>query len=244
MSIKNIKIAGVLSLSLIFNPAISQTFTPKVENIKTNTFSISDLQNNGCPNPPLSININPIVSPPTFDYSKKSKELKMISNNPEQITGLHTVFLNINPQVQLFYLEDQQGRKTCYSMWPSTVTINLNTTIMVASEAAQLYCTRNATEDHEQEHQKVALYAFQESQKLLHQRLQSLYSKPVFFNSYNEALNHYNSNIEHIKSQFLRQFSLIADPLNAKLDSPQNYAIDQRKCPHEKSTLAYYLSLN
>lgn len=238
-------IVSILSIFLLSNTSAQKNqslFTPKIETVNINQYSINDLKNNGCPRPPINININPIVDPIQWDYSKRSRDLQNIGKGQYSITGLHTGSLNINVQSQVFYLSDSNGNKTCYTFWPSNINIRLSSVIRVAQEATMLQCTKRTTEEHELQHHQVSLQALQKSQDLLNNRLNTLYAKPIFFNSYDEALNHYNSNIEHIKSQFLQQYSLIADPLNSQLDSPSNYERENKICSYELSTLAYYLS--
>lgn len=233
-------------LALAFSSyALAQRFTPVVEDVKINAYSVQELQNNGCPMPPINVKINPLIEPIQWDYSQRSKQLKPLSEHAQSsqsVTGLHTAGLNFHVQSQVYYLKDQKGTSTCYTMWPSIITLRLSSKIMVAYEASLLQCTKAVTEEHELKHQKVALYALKEAQNLLNERLHTLYAKPIFFPTYEDALKHYNSNIDHLKSQFLYQYSLIADPLNSQLDSPANYASENNKCSYEFSNLTWYLS--
>lgn len=239
----------IIIISSLFMSTFSyaQFYKPVIENVNVNQFSFQDLKTNGCPMPPINININPHIAPVQWDYSKRSRDLKSMSghaNNHHTVTGLHSAGLNIQIQSQVYYLNDNNNNSTCYTMWPSVISLQLNSKIYVAKEASMLSCTKSVTEEHEIKHQKVALYALQEAQNLLNNRLQNLYNKPVFFATYEDALKHYNSNIEHLKSQFFQQYSLIADPLNLKLDSPSNYEYENSKCLYENQTLKSLLSQN
>lgn len=235
----------IIFSSLIFSSfSYAQVYQPVVEDVKIHSFTAQDLQNNGCPMPPMNIKINPLIDPIQWDYSRRSRDLKPMSahaNSNHSVTGLHSAGLNLLVQSQVFYLKDNNNNSTCYTMWPSVITLRLSSKIYISQETALLSCSKSVTENHELQHQKVALYALQEAQNLLNNRLNSLYSKPIFFPTYEDALKHYNSNIEHLKSQFLHQFNLIADPLNAQLDSPSNYIAEDQKCPYERDTLEAYL---
>lgn len=233
----------LIALGLTYGISYSQTFTPRIENINTNQFTYQELQKTGCPTPPVNIQIVPDISPVSWDYSLRSRDLKNMSTQPGQVVGLHKASTSIHFQSQIYYLTDNTGIQTCFTIWPSRVNIKLQSKIYISSEASRLHCTKENTEAHEMQHQQVAIWALSEAQNNLYKELNSLFQKPVFFNTSLEAQNYYNNVISRLQSNFISQYHNIANPLNSKLDSHENYDLENRKCPKDLPTLAYYLSL-
>lgn len=239
----NKKSTILISLSVFHCFVYAQNFNPQIENFNIIKFRHQQVQKNGCPTPIINIQINPEISPVVWDYSLRSRDLKNISNKPGQVVGLHKASTSINVQSQVYYLTDNNGYQTCFTIWPSYVTIRLKSKIYVASEIAMLYCSKNNTEDHELEHQKVAIWALTQSQNSLYQDLNLNFQKIKYFNTYIEAENHYNTIISKLQNNFLYQYDNISIPLNSKLDSNENYAFENKKCQSDTSTLTYYLGL-
>lgn len=237
------KIAILLSSALFLNSfSFAQVFTPRVENVNTNQYTLNELQKTGCPKPPININITPDITPITWDYSLRSRDLKNMSTQPGQIVGLHRGFTNVHIQSQVFYLTDNSGVKTCFTIWPAQVTLRLQSKIYISSEAANLHCTKTTTEAHELEHHKVSIWALTEAQNQLYKEIYNAYQKPMYFNTYAEAENYYNSIVSKMQNNFMNNYNNLTQPLNSKLDSQENYQAEGRKCPQDTSTLAFYLS--
>lgn len=236
------KISLLVSFALFSNYAFAEVFTPRVESINTNQYTFAELEKTGCPTPPININITPEVSPITWDYSQRSRNLKNMSNQRGQAIGLHRGSVNLNIQSQVFYLTNNSGIQTCFTIWPAQVNLKLQSKIYISTEAAHLHCTKSTTEAHEMEHHKVALWALAESQKILYKDLYSTFQKPTYFNSYQEAESYYNSIVNKLQNGFLSNFNNFSAPLNSRLDSHENYEAESRKCPQDTATLSFYLS--
>lgn len=234
-----ILLASTISNSLVY----AQIFTPKIENINTSHFTYKELQKTGCPIPPINIQIIPDIASVVWDYSLRSRELKNISTQPGQVVGLHKASTSINVQSQVYYLTDNLGNQTCFTIWPSHVNIKLQSKIYISSEISRLNCSKNNTENHELEHQKVAIWALSEAQNMLYKELNENFKKPMYFNTYADSQSYYNNIISNLQNRFITKYNNIANPLNSQLDSNENYALENKKCLSDLTTLAYYLSV-
>lgn len=177
-------------------------------------------------------NIDVVISPINYDYSKTSAQIRSIPNihpdsDSQYILGAYIPVVSIGLNYKGMK-EDTLG-KTCNKVTAINVTLQLESTIYIAQEIQQFSCTLNRTLQHEKTHFNFEKDSIPAGVDYLKQNFEPIFSQKMYLPQ-EQYTQYIKGQLSILQQNVLNLIQNSAGQLHATIDNKANYQRESSLC--------------